>query len=64
MTHRDAHLFYVLQPGEDWAFFRGNLIVAHPDRPPKIIHPDGREEEISLAIPDETCYNRENKDKP
>jgi hypothetical protein len=43
---RMKHL-YTLQPGEDYRFWNGLLIVAHPDRPPKIVHSDGTTEIIS-----------------
>lgn len=41
-----ARFVYELKPGEKWMFFGECLIVVHPDRLPKLIHPDGREEEI------------------
>jgi hypothetical protein len=40
---------YTLQPGEDWALFKGLLIVIHPERPPKIIREDGTEEGVEVA---------------
>jgi hypothetical protein len=39
---------YTLQPGEKWTMFRDLIIVAHPDRQPKIIHPDGSITELKL----------------
>lgn len=39
---------YTLQPGEDWRVTTGGiLIVVHPERKPKMVHPDGKVEEIS-----------------
>lgn len=34
-------LIYTLQPGEQYAIYRGSIIVVHPDRPPKIVTQDG-----------------------
>jgi hypothetical protein len=34
-------LIYTLQPGEDYRFFHGRIVVVHPERPPKIITSDG-----------------------
>jgi hypothetical protein len=32
---------YELQPGEDWVTFSDLLVIAHPDRPPKVVHVGG-----------------------
>ena len=39
---------YTLKEGESCTFYNGVIIVVHPDRPPKIIHSDGVEEEMRL----------------
>jgi hypothetical protein len=38
---------YTLQPGEQFKFWNGRIIVAHPDRPPKIVHSDGTTEIVT-----------------
>lgn len=38
---------YTLQPGEEYKFWNGRIIVVHPDRPPKIVHSDGTTEIIA-----------------
>jgi hypothetical protein len=40
-------LIYTLQPGEVYKFWNGRIVVAHPDRPPKIVHADGTSEVIA-----------------
>lgn len=40
---------YTLQPGETWTMFRDLIIVAHPERQPKIIHPDGTISELKFG---------------
>lgn len=42
-----AKVIYRLQPGESYKFWNGRIIVAHPDRPPKIVHADGTTEIIT-----------------
>ena len=51
-----AEFVYELKPGEDWVMFGDMLIVAHPEREPKIVHPGGREEPLK---PDFTGYYEE-----
>lgn len=44
-----AKYVYTLLEGEDWRRYAGlGIVVTHPDRKPKIIHDDGREETISI----------------
>ena len=39
---------YRLKRGERWTLLSDDrVMVIHPDRPPKIVHPDGRVEEIA-----------------
>jgi hypothetical protein len=39
---------YRLKPGERWALLDDNrVMVVHPNRPPKVVYPDGRLEEIA-----------------
>lgn len=42
-------LFYELQDGEEWRILQGRFIIAHPDRPPKVIYPDGTIEELRAS---------------
>jgi hypothetical protein len=38
---------YTLKQGERWTLLdRDRVMVVHPDRPPKVVYPDGRVEEI------------------
>ena len=40
-------LLYTLKRGERWALLDDDrVMVVHPDRPPKVVYPDGRVEEI------------------
>jgi hypothetical protein len=49
--HRDAKVFYVLRPGEEWRVaLGGKIVILHPDRPPFEI--DGKTGE-SLPVLDE-----------
>jgi hypothetical protein len=42
------HRLYTLKAGERWALLDDDrVIVVHPDRPPKVVYPDGRVEEIA-----------------
>lgn len=41
---------YTLQDGESWALFEGKIVVAHPERPPKIINGDGTTSPIMTLI--------------
>jgi hypothetical protein len=39
---------YTLKQGERWALLDDDrVMVVHPDRPPKVVYPDGRVEEIA-----------------
>jgi hypothetical protein len=39
---------YRLKAGERWALLDDDrVMVIHPDRPPKVVYPDGRVEEIA-----------------
>ena len=39
---------YRLKAGERWALLDDDrVMVLHPDRPPKVVHPDGSVEEIA-----------------
>ena len=39
---------YTLKRGERWTLLSDDrVMVIHPDRPPKIVYPDGRVEEIA-----------------
>jgi hypothetical protein len=41
---------YTLKRGERWALLDDDCVmVVHPDRPPKVVYPDGRVEEIALT---------------
>ena len=42
---------YTLQPGETWTRLDDNLIVAHPERAPIMIMPDGTTQVIELKSP-------------
>jgi hypothetical protein len=45
---RASRLLYTLKPGERWALLDADrAMVVHPDRPPKVVYPDGRVEEIA-----------------
>jgi hypothetical protein len=38
---------YTLKQGERWTLLdRDRVMVVHPDRPPRVVYPDGRVEEI------------------
>ncbi len=43
-------LIYTLQPGEQYRFYDGGLVVTHPERPPKIVSAMGVFE-VDLAPP-------------
>jgi len=44
----NVRLLYILKPGERWALLDDDsVMVVHPDRPPKVVYPDGRVEEIA-----------------
>jgi hypothetical protein len=44
----DIRPLYRLKSGERWALLEDDpVMVIHPDRPPKIVYPDGRVEEIA-----------------
>jgi len=46
-------LLYRLKEGERWTLLDGNrAMVVHPSRPPKIVRPDGRVEEIASNADD------------
>jgi hypothetical protein len=39
---------YTLKQGERWTLLDDDrVMVVHPDRPPKVVYPDGRVEEIA-----------------
>jgi len=39
---------YTLKQGERWTLLSDDrVMVIHPDRPPKVVYPDGRVEEIA-----------------
>jgi len=41
-------VFGSLKRGERWALLdEDRVMVVHPDRPPKVVYPDGRVEEIA-----------------
>ena len=43
-----VRLLYTLKRGERWALLDDDrVMVVHPDRPPKVVYPDGRVEEIA-----------------
>ena len=45
-----ARLLYRLKQGERWTLLDNDrAMVVHPDRPPKIVYPDGRVEEIVVS---------------
>lgn len=44
-----AKFVYELKPGEKWVFYEGLLVVAHPDREPKVVYEDGSEEPLRPA---------------
>jgi hypothetical protein len=46
---RGAKAIYELQPGEDYRLYKDLIVVAHPDRPPKIIYSDGTVEVLNHA---------------
>ena len=47
-TRPGVRLLYTLKRGERWALLDDDrVMVVHPDRPPKIVYPDGRVEEIA-----------------
>lgn len=37
-----------LASSEHWCLFGDLLVVAHPERPPIVVHPDGRAEEVKF----------------
>ena len=42
---------YRLKVGERWTLLDDDrVMVVHPDRPPKIVYPDGRVEEITAGL--------------
>jgi hypothetical protein len=44
----DVLLLYKLKPGERWTLLDDDrVMVVHPVRPPKVVYPDGRVEEIA-----------------
>ena len=44
----DISPLYRLKAGERWALLDDDrVMVIHPDRPPKVLYPDGRVEEIA-----------------
>jgi hypothetical protein len=46
-----VRLLYMLQPGERWALLDDDrAMVVHPDRPPKVVYPDGSVEEIAPSV--------------
>jgi len=46
-ANKGVPLLYRLKEGERWTLLDGNrATMVHPDRPPKIVCPDGRAEEI------------------
>jgi hypothetical protein len=45
---KGVRLLYTLKRGERWALLDDDhVMVVHPDRPPKVVYPDGRVEEIA-----------------
>ena len=41
---------YTLKQGERWTLLDDDrVMVVHPDRPPRIVYPDGRVEEIASS---------------
>ena len=48
-----VRLLYTLKQGERWALLDDDrVMVIHPNRPPKVIYPDGRVEEIAGRGPE------------
>ena len=46
-----VRLLYTLKRGERWALLDDDrVMVVHPDRPPKVVYPDGRVEEIAPSV--------------
>lgn len=35
-----------LRPGDKYCYFRGMVIIANPEHPPRIVHPDGKVEDL------------------
>jgi hypothetical protein len=49
----DVLLLYKLKPGERWTLLDDDrVMVVHPKRPPKVLYPDGRVEEIAGLGPE------------
>lgn len=48
----DQQVLYVCEPGERLSLIQGTgcAIVVHPDRPPKIVKPDGSIEQLTCAM--------------
>jgi hypothetical protein len=47
-ARKGFRLLYILKNGERWALLDDDrVMVVHPDRPPKVVYPDGRVEEIA-----------------
>jgi hypothetical protein len=46
-----VRLLYTLKPGERWALLDDDrAMVVHPDRPPKVLYPDGSVAEIAPSV--------------
>ena len=49
-ANKGVLFLYKLKESERWALLDDDrVMVIHPDRPPKIVHPDGRVEEIATS---------------
>jgi hypothetical protein len=47
-AHDGFRHLYTLERGESWQVLSsGRILIRHPDRQPKIVHPSGRVEEIA-----------------
>ena len=47
-ARKGFRLLYILKNGERWALLNDDrVMVVHPDRPPKVVYPDGRVEGLA-----------------
>ena len=45
-----VHRVYTLKKGERWALLDDDrVMVVHPNRPPKVVYPDGRVENMAAS---------------
>jgi hypothetical protein len=47
VRYHGAQFVYELKPGESWIVSGALIVITHPSKSPKVVHPDGAIEELA-----------------